>query len=65
MDPRGAVVAQAPRDVAAVLPATVVALSGETVYTRAGDVFAWACVLVALLPLGRRRATPPPAAGAE
>jgi apolipoprotein N-acyltransferase len=48
VDPRGLVLVSAPRDVATVVPARVTAVSGLTPYTRVGDAFAWACVLIAL-----------------
>ncbi|MGH7893389.1 MAG: apolipoprotein N-acyltransferase [Candidatus Binatia bacterium] len=51
VDPRGAVVATAPRDAAAVVPARITALAGRTLYTRIGDAFAWVCVLVVALAL--------------
>ena len=49
VDPRGVVVASAQRDAPAVVTAEVAAASAETLYVRVGDVFAWACLLVALV----------------
>ena len=51
VDPRGAVVAAAPRDEPAVVSAEVVPLDGATPYTRVGDAFSWACTLAAALAL--------------
>jgi apolipoprotein N-acyltransferase len=48
VDPRGVVVAAGPRDAIAVVSGTVTALSTSTLYTRIGDVFAWACLVAAL-----------------
>jgi len=58
VDPRGVVVASAPPDVPAFVTGRVVAVSATTPYVRGGDVFAWACLLVAvgalLAPASRR-----------
>jgi apolipoprotein N-acyltransferase len=48
VDPRGFVVASAPPGAATVVAGHVTRISGLTPYVRAGDVFAWACVLAAL-----------------
>ena len=48
VDPRGIVVASPPPQTATVVTGRVTGVSGRTPYVRAGDVFAWACVLVAL-----------------
>jgi apolipoprotein N-acyltransferase len=62
VDPRGRVLDESPLGTAAVLAGTVTPRSGLTVYGRIGDVFAWACVVVALaaaIPAALRRATRP------
>ena len=48
VDPRGVVVAVATPDVPMIVTATVMAESRVSIYTRIGDVFAWACLLAAL-----------------
>jgi apolipoprotein N-acyltransferase len=48
VDPRGIVVASAPPGAPAVVTDHVVAVSVTTPYVRGGDVFAWACLVVAL-----------------
>jgi apolipoprotein N-acyltransferase len=48
IDPRGAVIATAPRDEATTLLATVVPIAEQTAYTRAGDAFGWACAVLTL-----------------
>ena len=48
VDPRGVVVARAAPDIAMIVTANVTAGSQMSIYTRIGDVFAWACVLTAL-----------------
>lgn len=54
VDPRGAVVAGAPRATPAVVTADVVPLAETTPYARVGDAFAWACVLAAAAACLRR-----------
>jgi apolipoprotein N-acyltransferase len=48
VDPHGVVVARAAPDVPMIVTANVTAVSQTSVYTRIGDVFAWACLLGAL-----------------
>jgi len=48
VDPRGVVVARAAPDVPMIVTANVRAGSQMSIYTRIGDVFAWACLLSAL-----------------
>jgi apolipoprotein N-acyltransferase len=55
VDPRGVVVATAPRDAAVVLPATVAPRTDRTPYVRLGDAFGLACVAVTALVVGRAR----------
>lgn len=55
VDPRGAVVAEAPRAAPAVLSGSVVPIATRTFYTRAGDVFGWGCAALAAACLLRRR----------
>jgi apolipoprotein N-acyltransferase len=60
IDPRGAVVAEAPREVPAVLDGTLTPIAERTVYNRVGDLFGWSCVLgvAAALRRGRARRRP-------
>ena len=51
VDPRGIVVASAPRDAPAVVAGQVAASSLKTLYVRIGDAFAWTCLLVSLAAL--------------
>jgi apolipoprotein N-acyltransferase len=48
VDPRGVVMARAAPDIAMIVTANVTAGSQMSIYTRIGDVFAWACLLSAL-----------------
>jgi apolipoprotein N-acyltransferase len=58
IDPRGRIVAQAPRDARVTLEAPYDFISATTFYTRHGDWFAYACAIIALLSVlaPRRRA---------
>ena len=47
-DPFGRIVARLPRHEAAVLAGRFDFLAGRTFYSRHGDVFAWACIVIAL-----------------
>jgi apolipoprotein N-acyltransferase len=51
VDPVGRVVDRRPFDVAGVARGEVVPRQGSTIYARVGDVFAWACVLMAVAAL--------------
>jgi apolipoprotein N-acyltransferase len=55
VDPRGAVVAEAPREVPVVLDGTVTPIAERTLYGRVGDVFGWGCVAIVALALAWRR----------
>ena len=57
VDPHGVVVARAAPDVPMIVTANVTAGSQTSVYTRIGDVFAWACLLAALGALLAPRST--------
>ena len=48
IDPFGRVVAQLPRNVRVALDVPYGVLTGTTFYTRHGDLFAWACAIIAL-----------------
>jgi len=54
IDPYGRVTAEAPLDRQTVIEAAVTARDGMTPYTRFGDVFGWACALVAVVAAARR-----------
>jgi apolipoprotein N-acyltransferase len=56
VDPRGAIVAAAPRGEPATLTAVIGAIAERSVYVRTGDAFGWLCVAVALgaVLVGRR-----------
>ena len=58
IDPWGRIVARAPRDARVTLDAPYDFVSATTFYTRYGDVFAWACAIIAIFALlaPRRRA---------
>jgi apolipoprotein N-acyltransferase len=58
IDARGAVVAAAPPGVSAVVSGRVTGTRQLTVYARVGDLFAWACVAVALGATFRCRKAP-------
>jgi apolipoprotein N-acyltransferase len=51
IDPNGRVVARLPRNARAALDAPYAPVEGTTFYTRHGDWFAWACVIISLLAL--------------
>jgi apolipoprotein N-acyltransferase len=48
IDPYGRLVKQAPRNVRTVLTAPFSPMTEATLYTRFGDMFAWACVIISL-----------------
>ena len=48
IDPYGRLVKRAPRNVRTVLTAPFSPMTETTLYTRFGDVFAWACVVISL-----------------
>ena len=55
VDPRGVVIAEAPRHEAVVLAGSIVPIQARTLYTRVGDLFGWGCLLVAVAALLRPR----------
>ncbi len=56
VDPRGVVIATAPRNAAVVLAGAIVPIQARTLCTRLGDAFGWGCLGVALAALRRPRA---------
>lgn len=55
VDPRGAIVAEAPRNVPVALAGTLVPIAERTVYSRIGESFGWACVAAVAVAVARRR----------
>jgi len=53
IDPFGRIVARLPRHEDAVLAGRFDFIAGRTFYSRHGDVFAWACILIALALMAR------------
>jgi len=47
IDPRGAIIAEAPRAQTSVLAATIHPSQAQTIYTRVGDTFGWLCLIAA------------------